>query len=286
MNESVQITLKDGRKLGYVRYGKADGPPVFYNHGWPGSRFEAQLLQSAAEAVGVDLIAIDRPGYGLSDFQPGRTFLDWPDDLADLADQLGHPKFYVLGLSGGGPYAASAAYKIPERLQGATIIAGLSPMSNPRTREGMRPLNIFLLSWAPRIPGLLNLMMRVTHSVIQNPKAFERSMADLPEVDREVIKGKKGLAHVAKEAYKQGVRGTTHDGVLYSRGWGFELGEISMPLTIWQGTLDVNVPQSNGQILAEEIPNGTLNLIEGEGHLSVVVNYGEAILRDLIDGND
>ena len=33
-------------------------------------------------------MTIDRPGHGLSDFQPERTLLDWPEDVAALADHL------------------------------------------------------------------------------------------------------------------------------------------------------------------------------------------------------
>ena len=62
---------------------------------------------------------------------------------------------------------------------------------------------------------------------------------------------------------------------------GFELNQITMPVTIWQGSLDVNVPLSNGKILAGSIPNSTGNFIEGEGHISLLVNYGEAIFTEL-----
>ena len=55
-----------------------------------------------------------------------------------------------------------------------------------------------------------------------------------------------------------------------------------MPVSIWQGSLDVNVPQSNGRIFANNIPQATAHFIEGEGHISLVYNHGEAILADLL----
>jgi pimeloyl-ACP methyl ester carboxylesterase len=54
--------------------------------------------------LGVRHIQLDRPGFGLSDFQPGRTVLDWPDDVAHVADLLGIERFAVIGVSGRGPY--------------------------------------------------------------------------------------------------------------------------------------------------------------------------------------
>ncbi len=62
---------------------------------------------------------------GLSDFEPGRKILDWPNDVIQLADALEIDRFGVEGVSGGGPYAAACAYKIPDRLGSLT---GLNPV--------------------------------------------------------------------------------------------------------------------------------------------------------------
>jgi pimeloyl-ACP methyl ester carboxylesterase len=98
------IRLLDGRRLGYAEWGDPGGRPLFFFHGWPGSRIEGYLGDEAARARGVRLIAIDRPGMGLSDFQQHRTLVDWPDDVVQVAAALGLNRFAVLGISGGGPY--------------------------------------------------------------------------------------------------------------------------------------------------------------------------------------
>lgn len=284
MAQSNQFTLADGRKLGYLTVGSETGRPIFYNHGWPSSRLEAMMLERAAERVNGRLIAIDRPGYGLSDFQPERTLLDWPDDVVELADGLGVDQFYVLGLSGGGPYVAACAYKIPERLLGATIVAGLSPMTYPETQDGMRRMNGILLTLGKSMPWLLNLLLWPVQAASGNPKMLERMLSDLPEVDRAVLTGEAAerLLRGAKESFRQGRQGATRGGVIYALPWGFELSEIKMPVSIWQGNLDVNVPQSNGRIFANNIPQAKPHFIEGEGHISLVYNHGEAILADLL----
>ncbi len=94
------ITLKDGRKLGFAEWGDADGKPVFHFNGACGSRMERPADESVL--AGVHYISTDRPGHGLSDFQPGRKLLDWPDDVTQLADYLGIDKFYALGYSRAG----------------------------------------------------------------------------------------------------------------------------------------------------------------------------------------
>lgn len=284
MNDSKQITLSDGRKLGYLTLGSEAGKAVFYHHGFPSSRFEAMMLKDAAEAANSRLIAVDRPGYGLSDFQPNRTMLDWPDDLEELADNLGIDKFYVMGLSGGGPYVVTCAYKIPHRLLGAASVAGLSPKSYPQTKDGMTFMGSLMLTIGDAMPWLTRLLFGQMRKASNNPKMVERMLNAMPEVDRAVLKdeGQKNFLLSIQESYRQGVDGATHDGRIYARPWGFQLSEITMPVSIWQGTLDVNVPLSNGRIYADNVPLATAHFIEGEGHISLMANHGEAILTDLL----
>ena len=114
-NIDQTLKLKDGRTLGYIDLGNKDGKPLFHFHGFPGSRLEATILADRAIVKNIRVICIDRPGMGLSDFKENRTLLDWPDDVVELADALEIDKFAVEGISGGGPYAAACAYKIPDR---------------------------------------------------------------------------------------------------------------------------------------------------------------------------
>jgi len=69
--ETKSLILKDGRYLGYIEYG--DGFPIFYFHGTPGSRFEAEYLSGKE---GVRIIGVDRPGIGISRYKKNRTLLD------------------------------------------------------------------------------------------------------------------------------------------------------------------------------------------------------------------
>lgn len=73
--------LNDGRKLGFVEYGNPQGKPLFFFHGWPGSRFSGKETDKAAKNIGVRIISVDRPGIGLSDFKKDRQLLDWPYDV-------------------------------------------------------------------------------------------------------------------------------------------------------------------------------------------------------------
>jgi pimeloyl-ACP methyl ester carboxylesterase len=78
----------------------------------PGSRLEAGLLAAPAGQLGIRLIGVDRPGLGVSTYQPRRRLLDWPRDITALADHLALHWLAVLGLSGGGSYALACARSI------------------------------------------------------------------------------------------------------------------------------------------------------------------------------
>ena len=95
------ITLSDGRNLAYAEYGKSDDIPVLYFHGTPGAYLLPEGDAAIAKRLGLRLICPGRPGIGLSDFQPRRKLLDWPDDIVALADNLTINKFGVIGYSGG-----------------------------------------------------------------------------------------------------------------------------------------------------------------------------------------
>src|SRR5207247_8492666 len=146
------LSLRDGRVLGYAEYGDPNGKPVFFFHGLPGSRRQRHPDDSIAIELGARIIAIDRPGYGLSDFQQGRKLLDWPGDVAQLADSLKIDQFAAIGVSGGGPYLLACAYKLPERITSATVISGMGPVDDPVATKGMLPSMRLGLDIAPRVP--------------------------------------------------------------------------------------------------------------------------------------
>ena len=286
--ENQQFELKDGRKLGYAEYGDLNGKPIFHFHGYYGSRLEAKLLANKAKKHGVRFISVDRPGMGLSDFQPNRTLLDWPIDILELVDYLNLDKFIVEGVSGGGPYAAVCAFKIPHRLLSCAIIAGIGPIE--MTTKGMKRSNRIIFFLIRRIPFLFKIMMNSEMKTFNDPekinKAMEKSIKSMPEADQIVLKQPdllKLFIEEQKEAFRQGKEGPVYDGRIYVKPWGFDLTDISpqLPVHLWHGELDVNVPISIGQRISELIPNCTSKFYPNEAHLSIIFNNVDEILETL-----
>jgi pimeloyl-ACP methyl ester carboxylesterase len=257
------ILLKDGRRLGYAEFGVASGKPVFHFHGYPGSRLEGKLANGVAAKCGVRLIAIDRPGMGLSDFRPKRAMLDWPDDVTELADFLKIGRFAVEGISGGGPYAIACAYKIPGRLISVGVVSGVCP------------------SWDAGAPWE---RPRSIEDVENFWKSFSQMM---PGPDKKQIldaKIMRVLAEEVFEAFNQGFEGVEQERKLYGKPWGFRLEDISSKVEIylWHGKLDVNVPFSASQAVARAIPNCKAVFYAREGHYSTALNHLGEIFRTLI----
>lgn len=82
------ISTEDGRKLRVVEAGQPDGIPILALHGTPGSSLLFQPWIKDAENRGIHLISYDRPGYGGSTPQPGRTIASAAEDVAAIAKEL------------------------------------------------------------------------------------------------------------------------------------------------------------------------------------------------------
>lgn len=126
-NETVH--LSNGNTIGLAHYGDPDGPVVFYFHGLGGSRLEGAYWAKAAESVGAHIIALDRPGIGLSSAQPKRKLLDWPLVVSEVAQNLKIDQFYVLGTTAGGSHALVCAKKrslpIHSKVLDSWVVGGL-----------------------------------------------------------------------------------------------------------------------------------------------------------------
>lgn len=274
------LTLKDGRSLGFAQFGPDAAPPVFYFHGWPGSRLEAGFF----DVPGAQMIGVDRPGYGLSSDHAKRRLIDWPRDIAALADHLGHKTFAVAGMSGGGPYAAVCAQALPDRVTRTAIIAGLGPPEAP----GMRGKRVgFLLDLGQR-PLRSNILFSVMRTIVRSQLAdsrikFMRDRLPPGSRDRAALTPKllTMLLSSFREGFRSGIKGVQSDARVYGEPWPFKLEEIAAPIRIWHGKADLQVPVSIGEYYAERIRGAKAVFPDDEGHISIVTNYLEAIITDL-----
>ena len=122
------IPLPDGRALGYAEFGDEHGVLVLWFHGSPGARRQVPpVARSAADRLGLRLVCVERPGVGASSDHLYRDVRDSASDVEVVADHLGHDRFLVVGLSGGGPYALACAHEMADRVMAVGILGGVVP---------------------------------------------------------------------------------------------------------------------------------------------------------------
>ncbi len=274
------VRLPSGRHLGVSAYGDPDGRPVFFFHGWPGSRREPAFF----EFPGLRLLAVDRPGYGLSDPSPERTLADWPRDIAALADRLGIQDFGVVGISGGGPYAAACAALLGSRVSDATLICPLGPPE----AEGMASAKIAMMRRLGRGRGRTPIALGIARQILL-ARGAERHLARLRRLargrnpDAKALQG--GFGDFLVGSWREGLRasadGMLSDARIYDTPWPFRLEDIAVPMRIWHGEADPIVPVSVGRHYAARVPGIAARFIPHEGHVSIITNHLSAILADM-----
>src|SRR2546421_3683051 len=182
------MDLGDGRVLGYAEYGQPAGAPIVYLHGMPGSRLDPVLLDEDYRRLGARVVALERPGYGLSTARRPWGLLDWPADVAAAADRLEIERFAVIGYSSGGKYAAACAYALPDRLTGTAIVSGVGPPSTPNFRDGLGRTDRLSMTLAHRARPLAHIYWRIARRMAERrPKSF------LGEFEKELSEPDKAL---------------------------------------------------------------------------------------------
>lgn len=282
-----QITLHDGRHLACALYGDPMGRPLYFFHGFPGSRVQAAFLHEKALAASVCLVAMDRPGFGRSTLEPERTLLSWADDVAQLADQLGHTRFDVIGVSCGGAYALACASALPQRVSAVALMGGMGPMDLPAIRAGQLRVLTVMFTLARWHEGLVSPMLALDRAhVRRDPRKAVKALAGLLSVpDQQLLAGNPMVAECfgasLAEAYRQGIAGVRREAHLIGRARDHALGDIQVPVHLFQGRLDRHVPPAMGRYLAQVVPKATLHFREEEGHLSIVWNCFDEAVRVL-----
>jgi pimeloyl-ACP methyl ester carboxylesterase len=279
-----RVVLSDGRRLGYRATGAPDGDPLFYFHGFPGSRFEADLLCKDAGMHGWRVFAIDRPGIGLSDFMPGRTLHDWPRDVAEFANALRIDHFTVIGVSGGGPYAAITAWALKKRVRATGIVCGVGPLQRGAgTGPLFGPLALDLKQYFPWLiqPAYFSMAVVLAHWPLA---MLDANAESLPPRDRAALEtdgARRSLAASLRESVRQGSAGGAQEIGIYCRPWRFNPGEIETPVCIWHGVLDTVIPCAMSRHLAARIPQCRADFFPEDGHYSLLITRRDEILARL-----
>ena len=280
-----EIGRNNGRVLGVSEYGDPQGFPVLAFHGIPGTRLMFRPTDEIARRLGLRIIAPDRPGFGCSTPQRGRTLQDWLPEVEAVLAAYGIDRFSLIGVSGGSPFATATAAHYGDRVAAKILIGPMGPIADLKGQvETSRLARAFFLG-VPNVPGLLrgtlmpaNALFRLSPSL-----KYEIFLAALPAADRKILRqpGRKGMViEDVRESLKQDGDGMRTDLRIFSRPWNVDYAAIRARSVLWQGLGDTIVPVEVALGLGELIPECRIERIPNAGHFWIYDNI-ESVLSEL-----
>lgn len=280
--EPKERILEVGTPPSRIRVQEAgSGPPVLLVHGTGGyGPYWAPLI---AKLGGYRSLVLDRPGWGGSDpADYSRSgYRDFVGGLmVDVLNELGVNKVHSVGASIGDTWALALAAKHADRVNSVALLGG-----GPLTDEIKVPPGVKLL----RSP-LGVLMSRVrwrekmeTGQARQSGHGPALDDGRMPEVyvawkvemtnntdwranERDMVR-----AITGRRGWKPGLTFNAHD-----------LAAVSVPVLMIYGTGDPIASVEAWQSFVAQIPEGSLDVIEGAGHLPWFDNpeHVAGLLRD------
>lgn len=277
--ETRVIATPDGRALMLELGGDPGGAPILVHSGTPNSRHLYDGWLRDAEEHGIRLISYDRPGYGGSDPQPGRTVADCAEDVRAIAMALGLPRFALWGWSGGGPHALACAALLPDLVAAVSVLASSAPYGAPDLDyfAGMGEYNVdgIKLYFEDRAAARADTK--------EDRLAFLESTPDqLRELLKSLVSPVDAAAMVddlvaweircIRDGLATSDEGWWEDNVADLEPWGFDFASIRVPVQVWQGRHDRFVPFQHGEWLAAHVPGAEAHLSDSDGHQTLVTD--------------
>jgi pimeloyl-ACP methyl ester carboxylesterase len=271
------IQSAEGRALAVSESGDLDGYPVLVHMGTPNSRrLYGRNVRDAAER-GLRLISYDRPGYGGSDADPGRSVADCVADVRAICAALGIDRLAMWGISGGGPHVLACAALLPDLAAAVASLASPAPYGADGLDwfDGMGQLNVDdtrLMMADENAARVKTDQDREAFLAASSQEMAAEMKSLLSPVDEAVLTSELGdyLVYSVQEGLAPGSQGWWDDSVAGVRPWGFDLAQIPVPVLLLHGRHDQFVPFAHGQWLAAHVPGAEAWLFEDEGHLSLM----------------
>ena len=255
------LRLADGRLIAWYEFGDPAGVPCLYVPGTPESGLAGSCYDAAARQAGVRWLSVDKPGYGHSDPVWNRSLLGFAADLGQLADGLELASFVVVGESGGGPHALAAGVGLEERTDAILLLGSAGVGGRQRLPHGMTPMNTMLIrclrfgARGVRIP--LSLMAFIVQR--ESPFAPLAWLLDrgMPDADRLAAANAEYALRLqaVPDAFRQGSRPAAEELAMIYRTWDFEPQDVTVPVHMWHGHGDANVPIALAEDLSRRLPD-------------------------------
>lgn len=267
-----RIPTPDGRIITCVDAGAADGYPVVFAHGMPGTGVEGAFFHEQALTHGFRVLCMDRPGIRLSSYQRDRRLLDYPGDVVTMMDHLDLADFVHMGWSSGGSRTLACAYALPERVQLAVVLSGYTHF--PELPHAQRMLlktlwpGPLIASFSPRLFRLV--VAFITWLSRKRPDTYMATARRLfSDADNRILEEHDQMRRFRNDQLScldSGPTAIATDLWTEMGHWGFYLKDVPAPTLLWQGEEDHLLPVEYARHMAREIPDATLTLLPHSGH--------------------
>ncbi|MGE0973319.1 alpha/beta fold hydrolase (plasmid) [Klebsiella sp. WOUb02] len=271
-----EITLKDGRTLGWCEWGPDDGVPVIFCTG-AGMSGSLGFGYDHLERLGIRLIAPHRPGSGSSSIHRDKTLTSWAGDVAEL---LAHERIqacHVVGFSMGTPFALALTGVC--EVKSLALVAGQDQFSYPETYQ--------LLS-----ADVKCVLDKLHHDAAE----FERMIAAQATADwlwgfiintsseqdasfyTEAVFSA-AYRQCLQEGFMQGAESYARDLVNAWGEWPVRPEEVDCPVSLWYGAFDhsdVHSPDA-GASLERRFPHATRNFLPYAGNSVLWIQAGDIL---------
>lgn len=274
------VTTEDGLTVAFETYGPADGTPILFLHGSPGSRLLGAVFEEAARDANVRVVAPDRPGYGYSEAPTDFDLEAAATTLEPVLDAAGVDRVPVVAFSGGTLQALAATMCMPERVTAVELVSGAVP---PQYGTGPNLMHRLLDSLATRAPRLLGGGYRLSAMLAR--RRDPTAVADLYTAPESPVALPDSVARLITQdfcaAFESTTAGAVHDSRFFASRWPLSLDALECPVQYWQGTADSLAPIEDVRALSEAVPAIAVETFEGHGHLGTLLASRRPLLSRL-----
>jgi pimeloyl-ACP methyl ester carboxylesterase len=280
-----RLPLEDG----FVEY-LVDGPEdardlLVFHLGTPTAAVLNRSLVRAAAARGLRVATYSRGGYGASPRREGRSVADEAAITAALADRLGFERFYVAGMSGGGPMALAGAALLGDRVKACLVLASLASRveAGAAWERWFTPAELKewdhlaagdVASLIPELEAAVLLFGRMTPRRLRSVGGPPDARALAQDHATHFVPD---LVRSMRRAVSRGYFGYLDDNLAQARDWGFRVADIRVPVVVRHGELDRLVAIGHGRWLADAIPGARGVFYSDAGHGSIALPWSEVI---------
>src|SRR5438105_6588085 len=177
----------------------------------------------------------------------------------------------MLAISGGAPYAYSAAWAMPERVRAIAIVSGAPPIADLADNSGLLRLYRWMLKLRRTSPELLRILFHGARPfaarripIRLRPLIFKFLHPYDPAVLRD-NPAFEACFESARRAWRGSVEGVMIDAQVYAEPWGFRLEDITIPVRLWHGKQDRAFSFRVADEIARRLHNCEAGYIDGPG---------------------